>query len=184
MSQPQPGRYILVVRIFGVELLELAARPPALAEVLVDQGSFVPERPEQLLGAALLPAQGAGQGLPRCVRKSEPAQGPGLVQQQRGVDRALVLDALGQPHDLPADVFVARAGGEQQFREGQLHHHVVGFKPLQPFQAGNRILPARLTLVDLHQAQQHAAQIRAHMRGHLSSVMGRLMVAEMPYLEK
>ena len=60
-----------------------------------------------------------------------------------------------------------RSGVQKRLREGQLHHHVVGFELLQPFQAGNRILPALLTLIDLHQAQQYAAEIRAHMRGHL-----------------
>gem|GEM_PF-4490508 len=54
----------------------------------------------------------------------------------------------------------------QQLCEEQLHHHVVGFTPLRS-QADNGILPALLTLVDLHLAQQCVSQIRAHMSGHL-----------------
>lgn len=108
------------------------------------------------IGPALLPAQGARQGLPGRVKEPEPAQSPGLVEQQSGVDRRLVLYAFGQPHTFPADVLVARADVQQQLRDGQLHHHVVGFEPLQSLQAGNRIRPARLMLIDLHQAEQHA----------------------------
>src|SRR5690606_14567401 len=76
----QPGRHILVIRVLGVELLKLGSSPPRLTEVLVDQGPFVPERPEQFLGAGFPPAQGARQGLRAAIRSPSPRRALALYK--------------------------------------------------------------------------------------------------------
>ncbi len=138
-----------------------------LTKVFVDPDPFISDRFQQIPRSAFLSAQSTGQCIPCRSQKPASAQSFRLVKQQRGVDQRIIFNIFRQTNDFLEDVMVTGVGLQQQFRQRQFRHHIVGFESPQPLQTSDGTFPALLSLIGFHQAQQYAPKIRDNMCGHL-----------------